>query len=65
MKTFTTIAVVASFLAVAPAYAHSHMSTPSKAGTAARTWARSAEAGTAALVWARLAKAGTERTPAI
>lgn len=28
MKTFTTVAVVASFLAVAPAYAHSHMSTP-------------------------------------
>ena len=28
MKTFTTVAVVASFLALAPAYAHSHMSTP-------------------------------------
>ena len=32
MKTFTTIAVVASFLAVAPAYAHSHMSTPFQGG---------------------------------
>jgi len=32
MKTFTTVAVVASFLAVAPAYAHSHMSTSFQEG---------------------------------